>query len=547
MDVYMGSKKDARRMNFAFVRYKVVEDKQDLERRLQGMQCHGKILKVNISKHPRKTQRTQDRNRLMRNATQCHVPKKQCGFRDGRSFAQVISGKQGKYATNVQAPPPPPPSSSPMIKLDSQTELWNWLNNRFLIGDAHSINHMANLPSAVMLYEKTKYLGGLRLALEFDSSSLAKEFLEDQTRWSDWFKWLTVADKYKFQYERVAWLKIIGLPHKLWGEANFSKIACNYGRVISPFSEIRNIRDCSMGKVGVLTSKRRWINDQTTVYVNGEVFSIGVVEYTDDWSPFYPVPYDRVDDDSNNDEDKEGQTVVEDDDEVDDEEDGISDTWIGGQNQTEDMEEGEILPEPDTCGNNTGRKIPPVGNSKEGENEKSPSKFAKFEDEIIVEDSPKTVDIPDNNPMDPVENESEPGPINKLVSLGCFGPFPNFQPNISPYVDCSLEPQLDKLVKKRKRHHDAIGEPFSIHFTSQTPQSCTLNANPPQDTHAPTINLNQSPNSKQSSGVEGTESSYGDEVTKTAKIGEELGYQLDGECSILNAVIGEAGVNKKDQ
>lgn len=83
-----------------------------------------------------------------------------------------------------------------MIKLESQTELGNWLNNRFLIGDAHSIDHMANLPASMILYEKTKYLGGLRLTLEFDSSSLAREFLDDQTRWSDWFKWLTVADKY---------------------------------------------------------------------------------------------------------------------------------------------------------------------------------------------------------------------------------------------------------------------------------------------------------------------------------------------------------------
>lgn len=74
-DVYMGGKKDARRMNFAFFRFKAVEDEQVLERRLQGMKCHGKILKVNISKHPRKTQGTQYRNRPRSNATQSHVPK----------------------------------------------------------------------------------------------------------------------------------------------------------------------------------------------------------------------------------------------------------------------------------------------------------------------------------------------------------------------------------------------------------------------------------------------------------------------------------------
>lgn len=33
---------------------------------------------------------------------------------------------------------------------------------------------------------------------------------------------------------------------------------------------------------------------------------------------------------------------------------------------------------------------------------------------------------------------------------------------------------------------------------------------------------------------------------KLQKIGEELGYQIDGDSSILNAVIGEAGVHNRD-
>ncbi|KAL7586309.1 hypothetical protein Lser_V15G39777 [Lactuca serriola] len=318
-----------------------------------------------------------------------------------------------------------------------------------------------------------------------------------------------------------------------------------------------------MGKVGVLTSERKWINDQTKVYANGEVFSIGVVEYTDGWSPFHPIPYDKVDDDSNIDEDVEGKTVVDDD---EDEDDGISDTWIGGPNQTEDMEEGEIMPESDRCGNNAGRNTLPVGISKVGDHETSPSKFVENDDEIIGEDSPKTVGIPDNNPGDSVNNErtsplpifkfdakkdivhvsesSEQGPINKLVSQGCFGPFPNFQPNNLSHVDCSMEPQLEKAVKKRKRNHEVTGEPFLSLSTPQIPLYSSSNVIPPQETHVPNLNLNQSPNSKQTSGIEGTESSSGDEVTKTARIGEELGYQIDGDYIILNAVIGEAGVNR---
>lgn len=254
---------------------------------------------------------------------------------------------------------------------------------------------------------------------------------------------------------------------------------------------------------------------------------------------------------------------------VEDEADGISDTWMGGPNKTVDMEEGEIMSETDTSGNNDGRNILPVSKSTVTENVKSPSKFAENDDEINVEDSPKAVVIPENNPGDTEDNEhscplpifkfdakkdkvhisepSEPGPISKLVALGCFGPFLNFQPNILSHVDRTLEPQPDKLAKKRKRYHDVTGETFTNQSTTQIPLNSTTNSISSQETHVPIINLNQSPNSEQSSGVVGTESSCSEEVAQTVRIGEELGYQIDGDCSILNAVIGEAGVYRKDQ
>ncbi|CAH1423988.1 unnamed protein product [Lactuca virosa] len=343
--------------------------------------------------------------------------------------------------------------------LNPLTELGNWLNSIFLIGDAHSIDHMENLPSSLLLYEKTRYLGGLRLTLEFDSLKKAIEFLEDQSRWSDWFKWLITADKYEFQYKRVAWLKIIGLPHKLWGEDNFSTIVSNYGRVISPFSDIRNRRDYSMGKVGVLTLEKKWINDQTTACANDEIFSIGVVEYTDDWSPFHLVPYEKVDDESDKEDEEGDETEVEEDDDADE---GISDTWLGGQNQIEDMKEGEITPESNSSGNGLGGNVFPIGKSTVVGNVMVSPKFVGNDAEINVEGSPKTIAILENNSGELADNEqliphpifkfdakqdiptdserSKFGSISKLVPLGCFGPFPKSQPNIFYHHDQSLEP-----------------------------------------------------------------------------------------------------------
>ncbi|CAH1416427.1 unnamed protein product [Lactuca virosa] len=116
-------------------------------------------------------------------------------------------------------------------------------------------------------------------------------------------------DKNEIRYERIAWLKILGLPLNLLDKSNFSAMG-RFGRVINPFDGIRNCRDYSMGKVGVLTSKMTWINEEITIIAGGETITVGVVEYTDDWSPFKPLPFDKVEEESV-DEDEKDEAISE--------------------------------------------------------------------------------------------------------------------------------------------------------------------------------------------------------------------------------------------
>lgn len=105
------------------------------------------------------------------------------------------------------------------------------------------------------------------------------------------------------RYERIAWLKIIGVPFEFWDEENFSLIASRFGKVINPFDSISSRRDYSMGKVGILTTRKTWINEDVTIEVSNTKYKVGVVEYTDDWSPFKPVPFDKVEESNDEEED----------------------------------------------------------------------------------------------------------------------------------------------------------------------------------------------------------------------------------------------------
>ncbi|CAH1414254.1 unnamed protein product [Lactuca virosa] len=171
-----------------------------------------------------------------------------------------------------------------------------WIHKTMLIGEAHSLDHIANLPSHTFTYDDTKYLGGLRMAIKFGLSMEAREFLEDKTRWQEWFKWMMLEENKDIQYERLAWLKITGVPLRYWDTEIFSKVAIRFGKVIIPFENIHDLRDLSMGKVGVITSKMKWINEEVQIRVNDALYLVGVVEYIDDWSPFKPCQFDKEDD-----------------------------------------------------------------------------------------------------------------------------------------------------------------------------------------------------------------------------------------------------------
>ncbi|KAI3503715.1 hypothetical protein L1887_32164 [Cichorium endivia] len=104
--------------------------------------------------------------------------------------------------------------------------------------------------------------GGLRVIIDLGCSLTATEFCEERNKWADSFHWVRVWEDKAFTYERVAWLKILCFPLRLWDEENFSTICSRFGKVLCPFDSIYSWNDLSMGKVGILTSARRWINEE---------------------------------------------------------------------------------------------------------------------------------------------------------------------------------------------------------------------------------------------------------------------------------------------
>lgn len=150
--------------------------------------------------------------------------------------------------------------------------------------------------------------------------------------WVEWFRRIDSGDIAEFHFDRIDWIKISGLPPKLWSEENFTAIDMTYGQVVVPFAVDKTESNLSFGKVGILTSSLKNIYCESLVEVNGKFIKIRISKVDLDWVPFKSHKY-QLDESSSSDDDRNDEGGG-------DDKDGISETTISKNNN--ELEEGEI-------------------------------------------------------------------------------------------------------------------------------------------------------------------------------------------------------------
>ncbi|KAL4566368.1 hypothetical protein LXL04_030483 [Taraxacum kok-saghyz] len=280
-DVFMGLKIGKNGKHFVFIRFAGVKDDVELERKLNGTTLRGKKLEINISIHERK--------------------------------------KNPRVHTSVNR------------RMPSTTT--RWLTKTSLIGEARSLDHLGHLPKLLTLKDdacmEIKYLGGLRVLLLFDDSLYAKKFKANEERWKEHLKWVSWGDQTLQKFDRVAWIRIVGLPLHMWGTVNFEAITKELGKIIAPFDTLPARVALSCAKIGILTERKTRINEEVRVVFGGKSMNIGITEFDEDWWPFrFDPSKDFYEDESESGEE---------------EDDGISDTWMDAED--EEREKGEIRDE----------------------------------------------------------------------------------------------------------------------------------------------------------------------------------------------------------
>ncbi|GJV56809.1 RNA-directed DNA polymerase, eukaryota [Tanacetum coccineum] len=179
-------------------------------------------------------------------------------------------------------------SPSPAMVLDESCIVSRDLD-LFVMGEAKNILSIPNL--YILLSNegfhnvKLSYLGGLWVMIELESINSKEKFMQ-HSGVASWFSNLCNAQLDFVSRNRIVWVDIEGVPIHAWSRATFNKIGSKWGEVM----EIEECKDdlFARKRICIKTSQEDNIFEKFKIIVKGKVFVIRAKELFV-WSPVFKV------------------------------------------------------------------------------------------------------------------------------------------------------------------------------------------------------------------------------------------------------------------
>ncbi|MFS7947649.1 hypothetical protein Hanom_Chr06g00550731 [Helianthus anomalus] len=131
------------------------------------------------------------------------------------------------------------------------------------------------------------YVDGFNLLLVFKDKNSAADFIGLDIVWKEWFSHADLWVGQAYAFERVAWLRVHGIPLHLFCEEVVHDICKRYGSVAKPPQISEDVGDLSMVCVGVLVGEGKRFLEELVLNWNGKRYRVWVSEELGDWTPNY--------------------------------------------------------------------------------------------------------------------------------------------------------------------------------------------------------------------------------------------------------------------
>ncbi|MFS7966661.1 hypothetical protein Hanom_Chr09g00776431 [Helianthus anomalus] len=114
--------------------------------------------------------------------------------------------------------------------------------------------------------------------LKFVEGSVCTEFLLNHSVWDPWFSSLDSWNGQSLSFERLAWVRVHGLPIHLADNKVFDLIAGQFGKIVHGSQIMADVNNLSSSWIGVLVGERERIQEHRMVCWKKKQFRVWVEE-----------------------------------------------------------------------------------------------------------------------------------------------------------------------------------------------------------------------------------------------------------------------------
>ncbi|KAF5795822.1 putative RNA-directed DNA polymerase [Helianthus annuus] len=293
--VYVARKRDKNGNNFGFVTFKGVKDTKDLEGRLKGIKMGSFKLQVNLARFAAENSGASASPAVgtglpIRSGSGAWGQGNVDSLRDGRSYSDVLGKNKGKVSSSSVRDGGI--DGVPVVRsvvVPDRISAFKELTGLAVIGRTVNLETLVDfdklLRIAKVIFTRIQYLGGLFVMVSFPDEPEMKRFLDSRNVWGPWFDKLEPWAGQSLPSERVAWLKLFGIPLNLLDADVFMQVGELFGKVLFVPKDTDADLDLSVVKIGVLVGEAKRCNESVSLKWKNKVFRIWVEEELEDWVP----------------------------------------------------------------------------------------------------------------------------------------------------------------------------------------------------------------------------------------------------------------------
>ncbi|KAJ0777604.1 putative RNA-binding domain superfamily [Helianthus annuus] len=305
-DLYIARKRDKGGNRFGFVSFLDVKDTKEMVRNLCDIRMGDYGLRANVarftledgeigpqSKEHRKPVyrvRAEEKSEELRSDSNTFM-------QGGRSFQEILTGKRsGEKEMRV-------------VRVEDRIEAYQNTHGRALIMRMMDWDALKRFNSILEKISpevgKVQYLGGLSVMVTFEYKESAEVVYKAAKEVIGRFSSVSYWEGQALAYERLAWLKVQGLPVQLLTSEVIDKVGEGFGKIIHRPPRSEGDSDLSYDYIGVLVGEGRKISEEVMIQWRDRRFRIWVSEEAGDWVPDF---FEDKEDDLNVEEEVSGST-----------------------------------------------------------------------------------------------------------------------------------------------------------------------------------------------------------------------------------------------